>query len=154
MELIISYFERAQKRQPSHRSHKSQSWTWTGMNPHFLPQNRDLTNHFANFHTRGVRLWLDHLGFSLTWKQHHLSIHYYWNPWGVQWRLSPHLEYLPEQRQFWSQYFDCAKLVYTEKSILISLWTTGPLDNMSSRFQETVSYGYPLSENIVPWISR
>ena len=31
-----------------------------------LPHSRDLTNHVSTFRNRGVRLWIDHIGFSST----------------------------------------------------------------------------------------
>ena len=112
--------------------HKSQPYTWTGRDPPCSSQKRVLTNHFATFHTIGVRLRLDHIGFSLIWEKHHLILHHSWSPWEVQWRLAPHSKYLPEKRHFWSQYFDSANLEYTAKSTSTSLWPTGLLDNMSS----------------------
>ena len=35
----------------------------------YLTQHKNsyLTNYFTTFHTRGVRLWIDHIGFSLIW---------------------------------------------------------------------------------------
>ena len=48
----------------------------------------------------------------------------------AQLKLSPHLEYLPEQSHLLNQYFDFANLEYTSKSTSTSLWPSGPLDNI------------------------
>ena len=101
----------------------------------------------------GVRLWLGHIGFYLIWEQHQFVLHHSWNNWEVKWRMYTHLEYLPEKRNLWSQYFESANLWYTAKSTSNSLLPIVPLENTSSGVYETVSSWHPLSHNIVPWIS-
>ena len=113
-------------------THTPLSSTWTYGDPPLSPQNRDLTIFFTTFHFRCVRLWLEHIGFYLTWEQHRIVLHQYWNTWEVQLRLAPHLEYLPNKSHLWSQYFDSKNLEYTAKSTPTSLWS---LDHWRIRVQ-------------------
>ena len=74
--------------------------TWTIRDLPFSPQNYDLTSHITTFHTRGVCLCLDHIGFSSIWEQNHIALHCSWNPWKFKWILFPILEYPPEKIHF------------------------------------------------------